>query len=171
MHSVCWVSIHAVNWLQRPWSDGTVDLFLCCLHLHKWLFFTFLPILFALNSKIQIRHLFSAESNDNNVLMLAAGQTKRKWNSSSITDYLQNVYLGSFWAVHLYFNCRLIALTDELLLKITAQEELEHITVLNLHGNGLSKLKPLQPLRMLKRLVVSFNELTRLDDLTHMVRL
>ena len=65
---------------------------------------------------------------------------------------------------------RLIALTDELLLKITAQEELEHITVLNLHGNGLSKLKPLQPLRMLKRLVVSFNELTRLDDLTHMVR-
>ena len=75
--------------------------------------------------------------------------------------------------MHLYFllNCRLIALTDELLLKITAQEELEHITVLNLHGNGLSKLKPLQPLRMLKRLVVSFNELTRLDDLTHMVRL
>ena len=69
------------------------------------------------------------------------------------------------------FLCsRLIALTDELLLKITSQEELEHITVLNLHGNGLSKLKPLQPMRMLKRLVVSFNELTRLDDLTHMVR-
>lgn len=63
---------------------------------------------------------------------------------------------------------RLIALTDELLLKITGQEELEHITVLNLHGNGLSKLKPLQPLRMLKRLVVSFNELTKLDELAHM---
>ncbi|XP_053406324.1 leucine-rich repeat-containing protein 9-like isoform X5 [Mercenaria mercenaria] len=63
---------------------------------------------------------------------------------------------------------RLIALTDELLLKITGQEELEHITVLNLHGNGLTKLKPLQPLRMLKRLVVSFNELTKLDELAHM---
>lgn len=60
-------------------------------------------------------------------------------------------------------------MTDELLLKITGQEDLEHITVLNLHGNGLSRLKPLQPLRMLKRLVVSFNELTKLDELAHMV--
>jgi Leucine-rich repeat (LRR) protein len=62
-------------------------------------------------------------------------------------------------------------LTDELLLKITGQEELDHITVLNLHGNGLTKLKSLQPLRMLKRLIVSFNELTRLDELAHMVKL
>jgi len=66
-------------------------------------------------------------------------------------------------------NLRLIALTDELMLKITAQQELEHITVLNLHGNGLCKLKPLQGLRLLKKLVVSFNELSRLDDLAHMV--
>ena len=64
---------------------------------------------------------------------------------------------------------RLIAVTDDLLLKITNQTELDHITVLNLHGNGLTKLKPLQALKMLKRLVVSFNELTKLDDLAHMV--
>ncbi|KAL4237983.1 Leucine-rich repeat-containing protein 9 [Mactra antiquata] len=63
---------------------------------------------------------------------------------------------------------RLIALTEELILKITGHEELEHITVLNLHGNGLCKLKPLQPLKSLKRLIVSFNELTKLDDLSHM---
>ncbi|XP_052269181.1 leucine-rich repeat-containing protein 9-like isoform X5 [Dreissena polymorpha] len=63
---------------------------------------------------------------------------------------------------------RLISLTDELLLKLTMEQELEHIMVLNLHGNGLTRLKPLQPLRSLRRLVVSFNELTRLDELAHM---
>ncbi|XP_052769048.1 leucine-rich repeat-containing protein 9-like isoform X3 [Mya arenaria] len=63
---------------------------------------------------------------------------------------------------------RLVAVTDELLLKITMEKEFEHITTLNLHGNGLTRLKPLQPLKSLKRLVVSFNELSKLDELAHM---
>ena len=40
---------------------------------------------------------------------------------------------------------------------------------LNLHGNGLNRLKHISCLTGLKKLVVSFNELTMLDDLAHMV--
>ncbi|XP_041353285.1 leucine-rich repeat-containing protein 9-like isoform X2 [Gigantopelta aegis] len=63
---------------------------------------------------------------------------------------------------------RLITLTDELLLKTARVHSLSDITVLNLHGNGLSKLKHIQSLTMLKTLIVSFNDLTRLDELAHM---
>ena len=41
---------------------------------------------------------------------------------------------------------------------------------LNLHGNGLSRLQHVNCMTALKRLTVSFNELTRLDDISHMVR-
>ncbi|XP_074662952.1 leucine-rich repeat-containing protein 9-like [Tubulanus polymorphus] len=63
---------------------------------------------------------------------------------------------------------RLITLTDELILKITGANSLTSVTRLNLHGNGLTKLKQLQSLSSLKKLIVSFNELSRLDDLNHM---
>ena len=64
---------------------------------------------------------------------------------------------------------RLVALTDTLILKASGQDNVENITVLNLHGNGLAKLKPLNSLKCLRRLTVSYNELTRLDDLSYMV--
>ena len=41
--------------------------------------------------------------------------------------------------------------------------------VLNLHGNGLSRLQHLTCMTVLKKLTVSFNELTRLDDISYMV--
>ena len=42
--------------------------------------------------------------------------------------------------------------------------------VLNFNGSGLSKLKLLSTLTNLKKLIVSFNELTTLQDLSGMVR-
>ena len=63
---------------------------------------------------------------------------------------------------------RLIALTDELIMKLASADSLSSITSLNLHGNALSKLKPIQNLHNLKRLVASANELTKLDDLSHL---
>ena len=41
--------------------------------------------------------------------------------------------------------------------------------VLNLHGNGLSRLQHVTCMTALKKLTVSFNELTRLDEISHMV--
>ena len=41
--------------------------------------------------------------------------------------------------------------------------------VLNLHGNGLSRLQHLTCMTAMKKLTVSFNELTRLDDISYMV--
>ncbi|RUS71694.1 hypothetical protein EGW08_020538 [Elysia chlorotica] len=63
---------------------------------------------------------------------------------------------------------RMVTLTDELLLKAARQPTLSKITCLNLHGNGLTKLRHLQALHHLHRLTVSFNELTRLDELSGM---
>lgn len=63
---------------------------------------------------------------------------------------------------------RMVTLTEELLLRAGRSETLSTITHLNLHGNGLTKLKHIQSLTNLKKLVVSFNELTRLDEVTHM---
>ncbi|XP_072171420.1 leucine-rich repeat-containing protein 9-like [Diadema setosum] len=66
---------------------------------------------------------------------------------------------------------RLSMLTEELLLKAAKASTLSSITVLNLHGNGLTKLKHLNSLPALQRLTVSFNELSRLEDVAHMPNL
>ncbi|KAK3093172.1 hypothetical protein FSP39_012192 [Pinctada imbricata] len=63
---------------------------------------------------------------------------------------------------------RITVLNDDLILRAAGAEAFEHITVLNLHDNGLTKVKPLHALKELKRLTLSFNELTRLDELSHM---
>lgn len=60
-------------------------------------------------------------------------------------------------------------LSEDLLMKHVGVDSLESITVLNLHNNGISKLKPIQALVHLKRLTVSFNELSRLDEVANMV--
>lgn len=67
------------------------------------------------------------------------------------------------------FFPRLTMLSEDLLLKHVGVDSLESITVLNLHNNGISKLKPIQALVHLKRLTVSFNELSRLDEVANMV--
>ncbi|XP_078452476.1 leucine-rich repeat-containing protein 9 [Lampetra planeri] len=66
---------------------------------------------------------------------------------------------------------KLISLDEASLLSLTKTSSLNHITVLNLHGNSLTRLKDINRLVFLRRLVVSFNELARLDDLTHMPNL
>ena len=66
---------------------------------------------------------------------------------------------------------RLIALSEELILKTCNAKSIQGIQVLNLHGNGLTKLKGIQSMHALKKLIVSFNELTRLDDVAQTVSL
>ncbi|XP_064621486.1 leucine-rich repeat-containing protein 9-like isoform X3 [Lineus longissimus] len=60
---------------------------------------------------------------------------------------------------------RLIQLTEDLLLKLTKASSLVKVTVLNLHGNGLNRLKHLNSMPVLKKLIISFNEFVRLDDI------
>ena len=66
---------------------------------------------------------------------------------------------------------RLVALSEEVLLKVSNCQSLAAITTLNLHGNGLIRLKHVALLPALVHLCVSFNDLTRLDDLTGTVRI
>uniref|UniRef100_A0A4W4EER2 Leucine rich repeat containing 9 n=1 Tax=Electrophorus electricus TaxID=8005 RepID=A0A4W4EER2_ELEEL len=58
---------------------------------------------------------------------------------------------------------------DELSILATARANvLSQITVLNLHGNSLTKLKEISCLTALRHLTISFNELTHLDDISHL---
>ncbi|XP_025105112.1 leucine-rich repeat-containing protein 9-like isoform X2 [Pomacea canaliculata] len=63
---------------------------------------------------------------------------------------------------------RIVSMTEEQLLKMGPAHILSAITYLNLHGNGLSKMKGIQSLTSLKKLIVSFNELTTLEDISQM---
>ena len=65
---------------------------------------------------------------------------------------------------------RVVALSEEVLLKVSRCHSLASITTLNLHGNGLIRLKHIALLPALVHLVVSFNDLTGLDDLAGLVR-
>ena len=60
-------------------------------------------------------------------------------------------------------------LTDDLILRAAKVDMMHKVSTLNIHGNGLTKLRHLQALPNLKKLIVSFNELTRLDELSTMV--
>ena len=83
-------------------------------------------------------------------------------------DYTERVnsILIYIWNV---FDDRLTILNEDLLMKHVGVDSLDSITVLNLHNNGISKLKSIHSLHNLKRLTVSFNELSRLDEVANMV--
>jgi len=63
---------------------------------------------------------------------------------------------------------RLTVLTEDGILSQCGHTHLSQITDLNLHGSGLSKVKLLTLLPSLKKLVLSFNEITSMCDITGM---
>jgi hypothetical protein len=65
---------------------------------------------------------------------------------------------------------RMVILCEDSIKKLTKASSLMNIVVLNLHGNSLTKVKPLQNLPLLKKLILSFNELARLDDIVQLVK-
>ncbi|KAM6912256.1 leucine-rich repeat-containing protein 9 [Xenentodon cancila] len=66
---------------------------------------------------------------------------------------------------------KLLGLNDEILLNMARANILSQITVLNLHGNSLRKIKEISSLTALKHLTISFNEFTYLDDISYMPNL
>ncbi|XP_062917896.1 leucine-rich repeat-containing protein 9 [Mobula hypostoma] len=66
---------------------------------------------------------------------------------------------------------KILCLEEMTLLSISKASALNHITILNLRGHSLSKLKGISKLTNLQKLVVSFNELLQLDDLTNLPQL
>ncbi|XP_069772401.1 leucine-rich repeat-containing protein 9 isoform X3 [Narcine bancroftii] len=66
---------------------------------------------------------------------------------------------------------KILSLGEMTLLSISKASTLNQITILNLHGHSLSKLKGISQLTSLQKLNVSFNELVRLDDLTNLTQL
>jgi len=63
---------------------------------------------------------------------------------------------------------RVVTLSDAILLKIGHATSLKQITRLNLHGNGLVKLRGVCSLTQLKTFTVSFNDLSSLEDIAHL---
>uniref|UniRef100_UPI003AAD219B leucine-rich repeat-containing protein 9 n=1 Tax=Centroberyx gerrardi TaxID=166262 RepID=UPI003AAD219B len=66
---------------------------------------------------------------------------------------------------------KMLSLDEKTLLNVARANVLSQITVLNLHGNSLNKLKEISCLTALRHLTISFNEFTRLDDISHMPNL
>ncbi|XP_062326280.1 leucine-rich repeat-containing protein 9 [Osmerus eperlanus] len=66
---------------------------------------------------------------------------------------------------------KMLSLDDKTLLNVARANVLSQITVLNLHGNSLSKLKEISRLTSLRNLTISFNEFTHLEDISHMPNL
>ncbi|XP_029808042.1 leucine-rich repeat-containing protein 9 [Suricata suricatta] len=65
---------------------------------------------------------------------------------------------------------KLSSLNDKTILSLANTNIYSHIVNLNLHGNRLSKLRDLSKLTGLRKLNISFNEFTCLDDIYHLVR-
>ncbi|KAK2853136.1 hypothetical protein Q7C36_008337 [Tachysurus vachellii] len=68
---------------------------------------------------------------------------------------------------HLKLQC----LDERSVLTAARANVLSQITVLNLHGNNLSRLKEISHLKALRQLTISFNTLTHLDDISHLPNL
>ncbi|KAM9708384.1 leucine-rich repeat-containing protein 9 [Menidia menidia] len=66
---------------------------------------------------------------------------------------------------------KFLSLDDKILLNLARANILSQITVLNLHGNSLIKIREISSLTALRHLTISFNEFTRLDDISHMPNL
>ncbi|XP_073494840.1 leucine-rich repeat-containing protein 9 isoform X2 [Phyllobates terribilis] len=61
---------------------------------------------------------------------------------------------------------KIITLDEGTILSIGKANMYSQITVLNLHGNSLSKLKEISKLHGLRKLIISFNEFTSLEDVS-----
>ncbi|XP_030628203.1 leucine-rich repeat-containing protein 9 [Chanos chanos] len=66
---------------------------------------------------------------------------------------------------------KMVSLDEKAILTVARANILSQITVLNLHGNSLNRLKEISRLTALQHLTISFNALTHLDDISHMPNL
>ncbi|KAM4690503.1 leucine-rich repeat-containing protein 9, partial [Rhinophrynus dorsalis] len=66
---------------------------------------------------------------------------------------------------------KIISLDEKTVLSLAKANIYSQITVLNLHGNSLSKLKDISRLNRLQKLILSFNEFSRLDDVSYLPNL
>ncbi|KAJ6658013.1 hypothetical protein lerEdw1_001672 [Lerista edwardsae] len=63
---------------------------------------------------------------------------------------------------------KIICLDERTILAVAKANIYSQIMVLNLHGNRLSKLRDISKLTGLRKLIISFNEFTCLDDVYHL---
>ncbi|XP_063803841.1 leucine-rich repeat-containing protein 9 isoform X2 [Pseudophryne corroboree] len=61
---------------------------------------------------------------------------------------------------------KIISLDERTILSVAKATVYNQITMLNLHGNSLSKLKEISKLRCLRKLIISFNEFSSLEDVS-----
>ncbi|MEE6494039.1 hypothetical protein FKM82_017005 [Ascaphus truei] len=66
---------------------------------------------------------------------------------------------------------KIISLDEKTVLSVARANIMSQITVLNLHGNSLSKLKDISKLNGLRRLIISFNEFSSLEDVSYLCNL
>ncbi|KAM5129332.1 leucine-rich repeat-containing protein 9 [Mantella aurantiaca] len=66
---------------------------------------------------------------------------------------------------------KIISLDESTILSVAKASTYNQITVLNLHGNSLSKLRDISKLHRLQKLIISFNEFSSLEDVSCLINL
>ncbi|XP_069063527.1 leucine-rich repeat-containing protein 9 [Pleurodeles waltl] len=66
---------------------------------------------------------------------------------------------------------KIICLDEKTVLSVTKASLHSQIEVLNLHGNGLNKLKDVSKFTWIQKLIISFNEFTSLEDVSYLPNL
>ncbi|XP_078516483.1 leucine-rich repeat-containing protein 9 [Lissotriton helveticus] len=66
---------------------------------------------------------------------------------------------------------KIICLDEQTVLSVAKAILHSQIEVLNLHGNGLNKLKDLSKFKWIRKLIISFNEFTSLEDVSYLPNL
>ncbi|XP_069495003.1 leucine-rich repeat-containing protein 9 isoform X2 [Ambystoma mexicanum] len=66
---------------------------------------------------------------------------------------------------------KIISLDEKTILSLAKADICSQVEVLNLHGNGLNKLKDLSKFTSIWKLIISFNEFTSLEDVSYLPNL
>ncbi|KAM8921171.1 leucine-rich repeat-containing protein 9 [Pelodytes ibericus] len=66
---------------------------------------------------------------------------------------------------------KIISLDEKTVLSVAKANIYSQITILNLHGNSLNKLKEISKLNGLRKLIISFNEFSSLEDVSYLPNL
>lgn len=72
-------------------------------------------------------------------------------------------------SAYVCFDSRLECISADILIPYLCVDDLQHVTTLNLHNQGLKTLAGIQQMTSLKTLIISFNHITKLEELSNLV--
>ena len=103
----------------------------------------------------------------NYVIMMMMSWLCHLWSSHA---HGKQQKINCIRVLHVFYCYRLALLTEAAILEVSGQSSLTDIKTLDLHGNSLTRFVHMgTQLAHLNMLVLCFNELSQLDEVSHLV--